>query len=195
MSLVSCYECSKEISDKASVCPNCGAPRGRGWFKDYYEDRPLLREGGHFRGQRDGKYKEYFEDGEVAVLGEYASGKRIGIWTRFHENGSVWKIQQFDESAESEFMVGEYRENYDNGQLQQRGFYQEGRRNGLWIEHYDNGQVREKVTWKDDHRHGPYEEYEKSGALKSKGMFHMEEKCGSWVEQDDQVQYDSCPGE
>ena len=65
----------------------------------------------------------------------------------------------------------------------------------MWIEHYDNGQVREKVTWKDDHRHGPYEEYEKSGALKSKGMFHMEEKCGAWVEQDDQVQYDSCPGE
>ena len=131
----------------------------------------------------------------MAVLGEYASGKRIGIWTRFHENGSVWKIQHFDESAENEFMIGEYRENYDNGQLQQRGFYQGGQRNNLWIEYYDNGQVREKVTWKDGHRHGPYEEYEQSGALKSKGMFHVGEKCGSWVEQEDQVQYASCPGE
>ena len=81
------------------------------------------------------------------------------------------------------------------GQLQQRGFYQGGQRNGLWIEYYDNGQVREKVTWKDGHRHGPYEEYEQSGALKSKGMFHVGEKCGSWVEQEDQVQYASCPGE
>lgn len=26
MALVSCTECSKEISDKAAACPNCGAP-------------------------------------------------------------------------------------------------------------------------------------------------------------------------
>lgn len=26
MSLIKCYECSKEISDKASACPHCGAP-------------------------------------------------------------------------------------------------------------------------------------------------------------------------
>jgi uncharacterized membrane protein YvbJ len=26
MSLISCNECGKEISDKASSCPNCGAP-------------------------------------------------------------------------------------------------------------------------------------------------------------------------
>ena len=26
MSLIKCYECGKEISDKAISCPNCGAP-------------------------------------------------------------------------------------------------------------------------------------------------------------------------
>ena len=26
MALISCSECSKEVSDKASSCPNCGAP-------------------------------------------------------------------------------------------------------------------------------------------------------------------------
>ena len=25
MALINCYECNKEISDKAKVCPNCGA--------------------------------------------------------------------------------------------------------------------------------------------------------------------------
>jgi predicted amidophosphoribosyltransferase len=27
MALVKCYECSKEISDKAPTCPHCGAPK------------------------------------------------------------------------------------------------------------------------------------------------------------------------
>ena len=195
MVLVPCYECSKEISDKASTCPGCGAPRGKGWFKDYYEDRPLRREGGHFMGERHGKYKEYLENGEVAVSGEYASGRKIGIWTSFHKNGAVWKIRQFDEDTDCENMVGEYRENYDNGQLQQRGFYHAGHRNGLWVEYHANGQVHEKVTWKDDCRHGPYEEYHRDGRLRSKGSFCMDKKCGSWTESGGRVDYKPCPGE
>ena len=27
MALIQCYECSKEISDKAPACPHCGAPQ------------------------------------------------------------------------------------------------------------------------------------------------------------------------
>lgn len=30
MALISCAECSKEISDKASSCPHCGAPQATG---------------------------------------------------------------------------------------------------------------------------------------------------------------------
>ena len=27
MALIKCYECGKEISDKAPSCPHCGAPK------------------------------------------------------------------------------------------------------------------------------------------------------------------------
>ena len=27
MALIKCYECEKEISDKAPACPHCGAPK------------------------------------------------------------------------------------------------------------------------------------------------------------------------
>ena len=27
MALIKCYECSKEISDQAAACPQCGAPK------------------------------------------------------------------------------------------------------------------------------------------------------------------------
>ncbi len=29
MALISCYECCKEVSDRATVCPHCGAPKLR----------------------------------------------------------------------------------------------------------------------------------------------------------------------
>lgn len=37
MALITCYECSKEISDSASACPHCGAPKQHDYtpvFKD-----------------------------------------------------------------------------------------------------------------------------------------------------------------
>ena len=34
MSLIKCYECSKEISDRAKSCPHCGAPKKEVIFKD-----------------------------------------------------------------------------------------------------------------------------------------------------------------
>ena len=102
MSLVPCYECSKEISDKASVCPSCGAPRGKGWFKDYYEDRPLLREGGHFRGQRDGKYKEYFENEKwlfwesMPLERESAYGLAFMRMAQCGKSNSLMKVQRMN---------------------------------------------------------------------------------------------------
>lgn len=38
MSLIKCPECGKEISDKASVCPNCGCPASE-WKKDVIEEK------------------------------------------------------------------------------------------------------------------------------------------------------------
>ena len=38
MALIKCYECEKEISDKAPACPHCGAPKGG------KKDEDLLRE-------------------------------------------------------------------------------------------------------------------------------------------------------
>lgn len=32
MSMIECYECKKEISDKAKACPHCGAKRPFDWF-------------------------------------------------------------------------------------------------------------------------------------------------------------------
>lgn len=35
MALIGCHECGKEISDKAALCPHCGAPKARVKRSDY----------------------------------------------------------------------------------------------------------------------------------------------------------------
>lgn len=40
MALISCYECTKEISDTAASCPNCGAPAKR--YGPSYSKRPKV---------------------------------------------------------------------------------------------------------------------------------------------------------
>ena len=48
MALIKCPECGKEISDKASSCPNCGCPietddNGVRWHEDNNEERLIMR--------------------------------------------------------------------------------------------------------------------------------------------------------
>lgn len=45
MSLITCSECGKEISDKATTCPNCGAPTELGDRIADAESRQILSDG------------------------------------------------------------------------------------------------------------------------------------------------------
>lgn len=47
MALIKCPECCKEISDKASACPNCGCPieadeSGFAWHEDRVEEKKIM---------------------------------------------------------------------------------------------------------------------------------------------------------
>jgi hypothetical protein len=46
MALIKCYECEKEISDKAPACPHCGAPK-EGRPSELEENRHCLRRNPH----------------------------------------------------------------------------------------------------------------------------------------------------
>ena len=49
MALIKCYECSKEISDKAISCPNCGAPTNL----DSDKKNQQLKKGGFSQEEKD----------------------------------------------------------------------------------------------------------------------------------------------
>ena len=41
MALIKCSECGKEVSDKATACPNCGAPPSSGQARQRRDNPPV----------------------------------------------------------------------------------------------------------------------------------------------------------
>ena len=63
---------------------------------------------------------------------------------------------------------GEMFFNYENGQLQERRNYKDGKPDGLAEAYYENGKLDAKRNFKDGELDGLYEEYYENGQLKLK---------------------------
>ena len=60
---------------------------------------------------------------------------------------------------------------HENGQLETRGNYKEGKEDGLFESYHPNGQLRQRTTIKDGESHGLFESYHENGQLESRGTF------------------------
>ena len=86
MALIPCYECEKEISDKAPACPHCGAPAGGkkdGVYKTYDENDAGWgeRKQTYKDGVGHGPYELYHESGgQLYLKGTYNMDEKCGEW-------------------------------------------------------------------------------------------------------------------
>lgn len=72
-------------------------------------------------------------------------------------------------------------ENYfENGQLNSKGHYKGGNKEGLWEVYFKDGKLQSKGYWKDRKRNGSYESYTFLGHLDSKGHYKDGKKDGLW---------------
>ena len=71
---------------------------------------------------------------------------------------------------------GEMFFNYENGQLEEKGNYKDGKPDGLFETYYENGQLTFKGNFKDGEKDGLFEEYYENGQLSVKVNF----KDGKW---------------
>ena len=69
----------------------------------------------------------------------------------------------------------------ENGQLQQRTNYKDGKRDGLNEEYYVNGQLRDNRSYKDGEYDGLFEYYFENGQLQFKGNY-KDDKLDGLVE-------------
>ena len=54
---------------------------------------------------------------------------------------------------------------YENGQVNERGVYQHGKRDGVWEWYYENGQLEKRGSLDREKEEGPWEYFYEDGTL------------------------------
>jgi antitoxin component YwqK of YwqJK toxin-antitoxin module len=95
----------------------------------------------------------------------YYNGKPYtGVFYRNYENGKLnYKTNWKDGKRD-----GPYENYYEDGQLNFKANYKDGKLDGLWEKYYEDGQLEWKINYKDGKRDGLKEEYYENGKLHMK---------------------------
>jgi antitoxin component YwqK of YwqJK toxin-antitoxin module len=118
---------------------------GSRWF-DWNKDQPIV-DGVQINqydmeGRKRGYWEDYFNNGKLYSKGNYVNGKREGIWELYynleHYSVSFLNIRStFKDGVLTG--VGEYY--FTNGQLERKGNYVNGCKDGLWKFYDYNGNL------------------------------------------------------
>ncbi len=69
---------------------------------------------------------------------------------------------------------------YKNGQIKEKGSFKEGKEDGVWELYYENGQLEYRGSYKKGYWEGVCEQYNDNGQLKYKGSYKDGEMEGVW---------------
>jgi len=109
-----------------------------GIFKSYYENGKPKERIAYDKGKQTGERKEFYEDEILKYQVTKEPTKNILIHEWFYENGNPKKLES--KNIDKQERVGEYKEWYENGQLDKTGTYKSKyERDGEWLEFYENG--------------------------------------------------------
>lgn len=81
--------------------------------------------------QPHGLYSTYYENGQLNEQGHYQWNVKIGTWTRWDENGNRLEDIDYFDGLKS----GQYVEWYADNTFKIFGYYNNDRKNGLWVYH------------------------------------------------------------
>ena len=84
-----------------------------------------------------------------------------GVATVYYENGQLDTKATYKDGK----LNGIYEEYYEDGQLSWKQTYKDEKPNGLNESYYENGQLHYKSTYKDGKRHGLSEDYTENGQV------------------------------
>jgi antitoxin component YwqK of YwqJK toxin-antitoxin module len=157
------YVDSKKEGKWTYFYPN-GTKKQVGKFKDgkatdtwywYYENGEIHREESYYKGKEDGHSIEYDELGNVITEGDYIDGYKEGKW--------YYKI----------------------GDTEEVGTYKDGEKYGKWVVTYDNGKLNFKGSFVDGRAQGKHKYYHRNGMIKQFGKYKFGNKEGNWKSYDE----------
>jgi TonB family protein len=126
------------------------------------------------------------------VVSTVPEGYRVRV---FHPDKKIMTEQKHYSTAALTLLHGEYRSWWDDGSIREQGFYQYGRKHGIWLEKEPgqgksasgeylnqrkeglwtqldtNGMVESVYHWHDGKRHGKYFLYDSAGEKVNEGLY------------------------
>ena len=116
---------------------------------------------------------EYYDDGKIARAYSVDEKRQYdGPYESYHENGQLEVKFTYKDGK----LDGPYEWYYSNGQLWKKYTYKDGKLDGPYEWYLSNGQLLEKCTYKDGKEDGPYELYHENGQLWEKCVYRMGER-------------------
>lgn len=133
---------------------------------------------------KEGTFKEFYPDGVLMNSGNYKKNLLFGKNERFHNNKALNVVSNYeiidDNGKLKSVLNGAYKEFSNSGKLYTDGFYDLGKKEGLWKNYNRRSEFLESETnYKNDKIHGINNRYNQEGNLISKSIFYAEiEKDG-----------------
>ena len=168
---------------------SCSSTQALADKKNYQESSDEYRRKFSFELDSAEKVTRY---GYYYVVSNVPGGFRVRV---FHPELKTLTEEKHYSTAALTLLHGEYKSWWDDGSIREQGFYQYGRKHGIWLEkepgqgksasgdyynhrkegiwtHLDtNGMVESVYTWKDGERHGKFFLYNTAGEKVNEGLF------------------------
>jgi antitoxin component YwqK of YwqJK toxin-antitoxin module len=160
-------------------------------------------------GKKDGVWREYSDaNGVMSKITEYNDGVQNGAsisfsgtgtiqsdetWLGDKKNGERVSFGSFGgrmkllETFKDDQLDGVKKTFYDDGKIQEEGFYKKGQRDGLVKWYRQNGTPTMEYTYDNGNLEGPAKVYDDNGKLKQEGVYKNNNEEGEWKEYNDSL--------
>jgi len=116
------------------------------------------------------------EQQATATKGNPIAHKRTGERKRYYSNGQLESKGIFIKGNKE----GLWEVYHTNGQLKSMGYYTQGKKDGLWQEYYKNGLMNSSINYKNGKEDGLLEVFHENGKLLMKGSYKDGKQIGEW---------------
>jgi antitoxin component YwqK of YwqJK toxin-antitoxin module len=135
----------------------------------YYENGQKHIAYSLLNGKKHGNYKRWSAEGELTTRIEYDHGLYSGPYI-FYLNGNVYKLITYKVVEKEHRLIsikeGKYELYYNNGELQEKGEYENDEKHGKWRTYYEDGSLKTKEEYEFGVKTGTYKFYDNKGVLR-----------------------------
>ncbi len=112
-----------------------------------YYSNGSVKEIREFRdGKLNGFWKYFYTDGKLKKEGSFLRDKEHGTWKAYDQKGSLLFIENYKEGIEN----GIWKSFYPNGKVKLEGAFVNGKRQGTWKIYNDRGVLERIITFEND---------------------------------------------